>query len=130
MPDARGNLIGGPVHGVINPLLGPLANNGGPTMTHALLVDSPAIDAGDPAAMAGMNGVPEFDQRGEPHLRVRDGDATEDIAIDIGAYERELGRRIHSSSTLSPMRAMGIIRRVIFRCARRSSWRMRMRGRM
>lgn len=29
-----------------DPLLGPLADNGGPTMTHALLVESPAIDAG------------------------------------------------------------------------------------
>src|SRR2546429_4631710 len=29
-----------------NPLLGPLQNNGGPTFTHALLVGSPAIDAG------------------------------------------------------------------------------------
>lgn len=28
-----------------NPLIGPLANNGGPTMTHALLSGSPAIDA-------------------------------------------------------------------------------------
>jgi hypothetical protein len=36
---------------VINtvPGLGPLANNGGPTETHALLVGSPAIDAGDPS---------------------------------------------------------------------------------
>src|SRR5205814_1974182 len=31
-----------------NPQLGPLQNNGGPTMTHALLAHSPAIDAGDP----------------------------------------------------------------------------------
>lgn len=30
-----------------NPLLGPLQNNGGPTLTHALLAGSPAIDAGD-----------------------------------------------------------------------------------
>ena len=43
-PDANGNLIGGPVHGVIDPLLGPLADNGGfelpdgsRILTHALL---------------------------------------------------------------------------------------------
>ena len=30
----------------VDPLLGPLANNGGPTPTHALLPGSPAIDAG------------------------------------------------------------------------------------
>ncbi len=30
-----------------DPLLGPLRNNGGPTLTHALLPGSPAINAGD-----------------------------------------------------------------------------------
>ena len=32
-----------------DPNLGPLADNGGPTPTHALLAGSPAIDKGDPA---------------------------------------------------------------------------------
>ena len=41
-PDARGNLIGGRTGGVINPLLGPLADNGGLTFTHAVLPGSPA----------------------------------------------------------------------------------------
>jgi len=48
-----GNLIVQPTgipEGVIvvseDPILGPLENNGGPTMTHALLTDSPAVDAG------------------------------------------------------------------------------------
>ena len=49
-----------------------LKDNGGPTMTHALLEDSNAIDAGD-AAMC-----PEFDQRG--YVRMDD-------SCDIGAYE-------------------------------------------
>jgi hypothetical protein len=40
-----GNLIGNPIV-PINPLLAPLANNGGPTQTHALLAGSPAINAG------------------------------------------------------------------------------------
>jgi hypothetical protein len=31
----------------LDPRLGPLQDNGGPTKTHALLGDSPAIDAGD-----------------------------------------------------------------------------------
>lgn len=69
------------------PMLGPLQDNGGPTWTHALLPGSPAIDAGDPAAVAGENGVPLYDQRGMPFERVRDGDAPEDIVIDIGAFE-------------------------------------------
>ena len=34
----------------IDPLLGPLADNGGPTLTHALQAGSPAINRGDPAA--------------------------------------------------------------------------------
>jgi hypothetical protein len=80
-PDGNGNLIGGAGLGLIDPLLGPLAENGGPTRTHALLPGSAAIDAGDPAAIANMNGVGEFDQRGIPHSRVAIG------RIDIGAYE-------------------------------------------
>jgi CSLREA domain-containing protein len=86
--DAKGNLIGGPVHGVIDPKLGPIAYNGGPTfldgsklLTRALLPGSPAINAGDPAAVAGVGSVPLHDQRGIGFHRVRDG------RIDIGAFE-------------------------------------------
>ncbi len=39
------------------PLLGPLANNGGPTQTHALLPGSPAIEAGDNLAGAVVGGT-------------------------------------------------------------------------
>ncbi|MGH2676523.1 MAG: choice-of-anchor Q domain-containing protein, partial [Actinomycetota bacterium] len=53
----------------VNPLLGPLADNGGPTQTHALLAGSPAIDAAGP-------GSPSTDQRGAPRG-----------TPDIGAYE-------------------------------------------
>ncbi|TWT35311.1 hypothetical protein KOR34_02010 [Posidoniimonas corsicana] len=60
---------------VFDPLLGPLADNGGPTQTHALLPGSPAINAGDPALASG------FDQRGAPFLR-DDG-----AGVDIGAFE-------------------------------------------
>ena len=45
-----------------DPLLGPLQNNGGPTLTHALLPGSPAIDAGDP----NFTPPPFYDQRGCP----------------------------------------------------------------
>jgi hypothetical protein len=82
-PDAFGNFIGGLLNGVIDPRLGPLTHNGGPTMTHALLPGSPAIEMGDPTAMVGVNGVPMFDQRGEPFARVFDG------RIDIGALESQ-----------------------------------------
>jgi hypothetical protein len=80
-PDANGNLIGGPVNGTIDPLFGPLIDNGGPTWTHAIGIGSPALDSGDPASVAGMNGVPEFDQRGNPFVRVVGA------AIDIGTFE-------------------------------------------
>ena len=47
-----------------NPLLGPLADNRGPTLTHAFLAGSTAIDAGDPLAVGGVGTVPFNDQRG------------------------------------------------------------------
>src|SRR5262249_49208124 len=42
----------------LDPQLGPLQDNGGPTSTHALLVGSPALHGGDPAALMSR------DQRG------------------------------------------------------------------
>jgi hypothetical protein len=83
-PDANGNLVGGPVGGVIDPRLGPLANNGGPTFTHALLPGSPAIDAGDPLAAGGSDDLPQFDQRGAPFSR------TAGRRIDMGAFESQI----------------------------------------
>ena len=68
-----GNLIGS-LAAPIDPLLGPLADNSGPTETHALLVGSPAIDAGD-------DGVTQTeDQRGL---------ARNVNGVDIGAFERQ-----------------------------------------
>jgi predicted outer membrane repeat protein len=62
-----------------DPLLGPLANNGGPTLTHALLTGSPAIDAGN--NVAGLAN----DQRGSGYARVVGA------AADIGAFEMQQG---------------------------------------
>jgi hypothetical protein len=61
----------------VDPLLGPLQDNGGPTFTEALLPNSPAIDAGDPTD------APMWDQRGPGFPRVVNG------RIDIGAYEHQ-----------------------------------------
>jgi hypothetical protein len=58
-----------------DPRLAPLADNGGPTLTMALLPDSPAIDAGDNAL------APATDQRGVPRPI--------GAASDIGAFELE-----------------------------------------
>jgi len=70
----------------MNPALGPLVDNGGPTKTHALLTGSPAIDAGDPLAVEGVGSIPLNDQRGIPFGRVKDGDGLNGARIDIGAF--------------------------------------------
>ncbi|HOU12291.1 MAG TPA: choice-of-anchor Q domain-containing protein [Anaerolineae bacterium] len=66
-----------------DPLLGPLADNGGDTLTHALLVGSQAIDyvpTTDPTCIAGVS----IDQRGAVRA---DGVDRGGNACDIGAYE-------------------------------------------
>ena len=78
---ANGDLVGTAVN-PIDPMLGPLANNGGRTRTHALLAGSLAIDAGDNA------GVPPTDQRGFGFPRVKDGNGDGIAIVDIGACER------------------------------------------
>jgi hypothetical protein len=63
-----------------DPLLGPLADNGGPTQTIALLPGSPAIDAAAAVASGGdYAAVVATDQRGVPR--------PVGSAADIGAYE-------------------------------------------
>jgi hypothetical protein len=74
----------------INPQLAALANNGGPTRTHALLAGSPALNAGLPANIPadtfdldGDTNVAEpipFDQRGTGFTRAIG-------TVDIGAFE-------------------------------------------
>ena len=64
----NGNIVGQ------DPVLGPLADNGGPTFTHALLTGSPAINAGD-------SGTLTTDQRGIAR--------PQGTADDIGAFEQE-----------------------------------------
>ena len=83
-PDEHDNLIGGTMHGLIDPKLAAIAQVGNGTMTQALLWGSPAINAGDPFAVEGADGVPHFDARGVPYQRVTFG------CIDIGAVEFQL----------------------------------------
>ena len=72
-----GNQVGNvaPNSSPIDPRLGPLADNGGPTRTHALLAGSPAIDA------ASAQDCPPTDQRGVSR--------PQGTACDIGSYERQ-----------------------------------------
>jgi len=92
---ANGNQVG------VNPVLGSLANNGGPTQTMALLAGSPAIDAGNVALAHTTETIDETftidghtytivetvhfplttDQRGAGFPRTHNG------SVDIGAFE-------------------------------------------
>ncbi len=79
-----------------DPMLGPLADNGGPTQTFALLPGSPAFDAGN------NTNAPTFDQRGPGFPRVVNG------TIDIGSFEVQTSAAVapaesnaHSVSPLS-----------------------------
>ena len=74
-------------------ILGPLADNGGPTLTHALLAGSPAIDMGDPAVMFDAM---EYDQRGVGFLRVVDSGGG--LRVDIGAYEVQVAVAVPDSA--------------------------------
>jgi len=78
LPDANGNLIGSDA--IIDPQLAELADNGGPTETHALLPTSPAINAG--------NSTLSTDQRGEPRI-VGLPTTINSNGADIGAFERQ-----------------------------------------
>jgi CSLREA domain-containing protein len=80
--DPTGNSLVNGVNGNIvgkAPLLGALANNGGPTQTRALLAGSPAVDAG----LSGP-GVPAIDQRGVSR--------PQGPGADIGALEAPANR--------------------------------------
>ncbi len=75
------NDVGGTQSGVTDPGLAPLAANGGPTLTHALLDGSPALNAG-PVPVPSFPGN-EFDQRGPGYARVAFG------VVDVGAFEAQ-----------------------------------------
>jgi uncharacterized repeat protein (TIGR01451 family) len=71
--------VGGNGSPVIDPLVDPLADNGGATPTHALKSGSPAVDAGSCTDIGGA--TVSYDQRLV--------DRPQGAACDIGAYEAE-----------------------------------------
>jgi predicted outer membrane repeat protein len=82
--DDGGGFLNGPGDQInTNPMIGPLQDNGGPTLTYALLPGSPAINAGDP----NFTPPPFNDQRGAPFVRVFRG------RIDIGSFEAQIPPR-------------------------------------
>ena len=84
--DGTANLFGGASYNFTDPQLAPLANNGGPTLTMALLPTSPAIGLGT------YIGAPATDQRGYPRPTTS--------AVDSGAYQ-------YIATPLAPMLQIG-----------------------
>ena len=90
LPNASADFVG-TAAAPLNPVVGPLANNGGPTPTIALLNGSPAINAGknsnipadtfDQNANSNLTESIPFDQRGSGFARVIG------TTVDAGAFE-------------------------------------------
>lgn len=77
----------------LDPKLGPLADGGGPTPTHALRFDSPALDAGRSGGLA-------TDQRGSTRT-IDDFNITNTAdGTDIGAYETDFMPRFTGIETV------------------------------
>lgn len=82
----------------LNPMLGPLQANGGPTWTHRLLCSSPAIDSGSNALVDSSTST---DQRGLGYARIRNGGGS--LVVDIGAFELQ-----HSCNTAPTASLVGL----------------------
>lgn len=72
-----------------DPLLGPLQNNGGPTLTEKPALGSPVVNAGDPA----FTPPPAADQRGLPRIS--------GARTDMGSVELQVGTLQFSLSAYS-----------------------------
>jgi parallel beta-helix repeat protein len=110
-PNANNDKVG-TFDSVINPLLAALFNNGGPTRTHALLVGSPAIDAGLSANVSLTT-----DQRGAGFSRIVDGNSDGSAIVDIGAFERQLvatAATVSVSGRVLSSRGRGVSNAVVY----------------
>jgi CSLREA domain-containing protein len=96
---ANNDLVGDPI---IEPLLGPFGNNGGPTPTLLPKIGSPVLDAGNPGGCTeDVDGdwltpptLTTDDQRGFPRTVDSDGDGS--AICDIGSTEASLSSTIFS----------------------------------
>jgi len=70
----------------VSAILSPLADNGGPTQTHALPAGSPALDRAPNASCTAVP-VNGLDQRGQPRNQNGSG-STSANECDVGAFER------------------------------------------
>jgi predicted outer membrane repeat protein len=94
--DSSGGFLTGPGDQTnIDPMLGSLQDNGGPTFTHALLPGSPAIDAGDPNFVP----PPLNDQRGPGFDRIVNG------RVDVGSFEAQTSSPVPSPRLNPPSRS-------------------------
>ena len=82
--DRTGCSIAGGTNWALDPRLDPLGLNGGPTETHALLADSPALDVVTNGCTTYLGEILATDQRGVARPN--------GTACDIGSYERALYR--------------------------------------
>lgn len=87
--DATCNLVAAGDLPNTNPLVAPLASNGGPTQTHALLAGSPAINAGGAGCPP-----PGTDQRGVTR--------PQGAACEIGSFECQAGECTALGATPTP----------------------------
>ena len=92
--DGADNDRAGTAASPIDPVLGPLQDNGGQSRTHALLSGSPALDTGD-SSFDENSFTPALntDQRGTGFPRVQNN------VIDIGAFERAPAPEIEVSES-------------------------------
>ena len=92
-------ITGTTTHNIYNqdPKLGPLADLGGPTPTHALRFDSPALDAGHSGGLTtDQRGLPRpIDDPNTPNAEGGDGS-------DIGAYEADPTLRMTGMAKSGP----------------------------
>lgn len=75
-----------------DPMLGPIQDNGGPSLTYELLSGSPAIDAGNP----NFTPPPNYDQRGAGYPRISNN------RVDIGSFEVQATPTPTPTPTLTP----------------------------